>query len=103
MRKLLGVLFGTALGLAAIAGMAKLNLYLFPWPDFDWRSPQAWGDALAAAPMTAHAMIAGSWTIATLFGGLVAVRAANWSTAGWMVAVLLAFAGVVSAQLVSQL
>ena len=34
MRKLLGVLFGTALGLAAIAGMAKLNLYLFPWPDF---------------------------------------------------------------------
>ncbi len=102
MRKLLGVLFGTALGLAAIAGMAKLNLYLFPWPDFDWRSPQAWGDALAAAPMTAHAMIAGSWTIATLFGGLVAVRAANWSTAGWMVAVLLAFAGVVSAQLVPQ-
>lgn len=102
MRKLLGVLLGTAIGLAVIAGMARLNLYLFPWPDFDWRSPQAWGDALAVAPPTAHAMIAGSWPVATLFGGLIAVRAAGWSTAGWMVTVLLAFAGVVAGQLVPQ-
>jgi hypothetical protein len=102
MRTLLGVLFGTAIGLAVIAGMAKLNLYFFSWPDFDWHSPQAWGDAIAVAPMTARAMIAGSWSVATLFGGLIAVRAANWSTAGWMVTVLIAFAGVVSTQLVPQ-
>ncbi|MCW3846714.1 hypothetical protein OF829_05645 [Sphingomonas sp. LB-2] len=102
MRKLLGVLIGTAIGLAVVAGLAKLNLYLFPWPAFDWQSPQAWGTALAAAPLAAHALVAGSWAIATLVGGLIAVRAAGWSTAGWMVAVLMAFAGVVGALFVPQ-
>ena len=102
MRKLLGVLIGAAIGLAVVAGLAKLNLYLFPWPAFDWQSPEAWGAALARAPMTAHALAAGSWTIATLVGGLIAVRAAGWSTAGWMVTVLMAFAGVVSALFVPQ-
>lgn len=102
MRKLLGVLFGTAIGLAAVAGLAKLNLILFPWPDFDWRSPQAWGDAIAAEPTTALAMIAGSWAVATLLGGLIAVRIANWAAAGWIVTLLLAGAGAASILLVPQ-
>lgn len=102
MRKLLGVLIGTAIGLVVVGGMARLNLYWFQWPDFNWASPQAWGDAIAAAPMHAQAMVAGSWAIATLFGGLIAVLAARWATAGWMVSVLIAFAGVVASQLVPQ-
>ncbi|MEZ0242765.1 MAG: hypothetical protein ACAH11_05280 [Sphingomonas sp.] len=102
MRRLLGVLIGTAIGLGVLAGMAKLNLYLFPWPDFAWRSPQAWGDAIPAEPTTALAMLAGSWAIATLAGGLIAVRAADWAGAGWIVTLLLALAGGASILFVPQ-
>ena len=102
MHRPVGVLFGTVLGLAVIAGMAKLNLIFFTWPDFDWRSPQAWGDTIAVAPMTARAMIAGSWAIATLAGGLIAVRIANWASAGWVVTGLLALTGAVTGLLVPQ-
>jgi len=102
MRKLLGVLFGAAIGIGVIAGLARLNLHLFHWPDFDWRSPQAWGDAIAAAPMTAQVMIASGWSIATLAGGLIAMRAANWPGAGWLVTLLLALAGAASVLLMPQ-
>jgi hypothetical protein len=102
MQRLLGVLIGAAIGLGVIAGMAKLNLTLFAWPDFDWRSPQAWGDAIAVAPATALAMIAGGWAIGTLAGGLIAVRAADWAAAGWIVTLLLVLAGAVAALLVPQ-
>jgi hypothetical protein len=102
MRKLLGVLFGTVIGLAALAGLAKLNLIFFAWPSFDWMDPKAWATAIAAAPVTALAMVAGSWAIATLAGGLIAVRAANWAPAGWLVTLFLAAAGGASVWYVPQ-
>ena len=102
MQRLLGVLVGTIVALAVIAGMAKLNLSLFPWPDFDWHSPQAWGDSIAVIPTTARALIAGSWAIATLMGGLIAVRITGSAGTGWIVSVLLALAGGATALLVPQ-
>lgn len=102
MHRLVGVLIGTAFALAVIAGMAKLNLSLFPWPDFNWHSPQAWGDTIAVAPATARAMIAGSWAIAALVGGLIAVSITKWAGAGWVVTVLLALAGGITALVVPQ-
>ena len=102
MQRLVGVLIGTIIALAVIAGMARLNLALFPWPDFNWHSPQAWGDTIAVAPQTACAMIAGSWAIATLVGGLIAVSITRWTAAGWVVTVLLALAGGITALVVPQ-
>lgn len=102
MRKQLGVLLGTSIGFGVIAGLAALDLHLFAWPDFDWRNPQAWGDAIAVAPTHAQALLTGSGAIATLAGGLIAVRISDWPTAGWIVTASIALAGAVAALFVPQ-
>lgn len=102
MQKSLGVLFGTVIGLGAIAGLAALDLRLFGWPDFDWHNPQAWGDVIAVAPMHAQALLAGSGAIGALAGGLIAVRIAEWPAAGWIVTVMIALVGALGAFLVPQ-
>lgn len=102
MRKHLGVLIGTAISLGVVAGLAKLNLVMFPWPDFDWRSSQGWGDAIAAAPMTVQAMIAGGWAVAALTGGLIGARIADWPAAGWIICVSVALTGAATVLFVPQ-
>lgn len=94
MRKLVGVVVGVIFGIAAVVGLFELNLMLFPWPAADLMDPDSIGAALAAAPMSAKVMVTGSWFLGALVGGLIAVRAAGWATAGWIVTVLVALAGV---------
>jgi hypothetical protein len=94
MRRFFGVLLGTIFGLGAIAGFLWLNHYLFPWPAFDFHDPASIGAMIDGAPMTVRAMIVGGWFIGALVGGLIGVRAAGWATAGWIVSVLIALAGV---------
>jgi hypothetical protein len=100
LKKRLGVLCGTIIGLGTFVAFAALDLRLFGWPDFDWRNAQAWGDGIAAAPTHAKAMLAGSAAIAALTGGLIAVRIAEWPMAGWIVTGAIASAAAVAALLV---
>jgi hypothetical protein len=94
MRKLVGVLLGATIGLAAIYGLWRLNTAMFAWRPADFSDPASLSAMIDAAPLTAKAMMAGGWFMGALVGGLVGVRAAAWATAGWIVAVLIALAGV---------
>ena len=97
MRKLFGVLVGAAIGVAVIYGFAELNHRLFQWPAPELGSLAELGRAVTHSPMTAKAEMVGGWFFASMLGGLIGVRAAGWVTAGWIVAVLVAFTGAVSA------
>ncbi|MEI9927680.1 MAG: hypothetical protein WDN44_08165 [Sphingomonas sp.] len=94
MRKLLGVVIGAAIAGGAFYGLTLLDHRLFGWPDADFRDRAAFAASIAAAPMTAQAMIAGASFIAALAGGLIAVRIAGWAWAGWIVAGITAAVGL---------
>ncbi len=94
MRKLLGVLTGATIGLAAMYGLWRLNVVIFPWPPANFTDSASLAAMIDAAPITAKAMLAGGWFMGALIGGLIGVRAAGWAMAGWIVALLIALAGV---------
>ena len=94
MRRFVGVLLGTAIGLAAIYGLWRLNIAIFPWRPADFGDPVSLAAMIEAAPLTAKALMAGGWFMGALVGGLIGVRAASWAAAGWIIAVLIALAGV---------
>lgn len=84
MRKLLGVAFGVIVAAGAVYGLQLANLHLFLPPG----TGIADVPAIADAPMTAKAMVGGTWFLAALAGGLIAVRIAAWAGAGWVIALL---------------
>jgi hypothetical protein len=77
-----------------VYGFHRLDHAMFGWPLFHLDNRLASAADVLAAPMTAKAMITGGGFIATLAGGLIAVRISGWEQAGWIVAGLIAATGL---------
>ena len=96
MRKLMGAVVGAIVAISVIYGFEILNHAVFTWPQMALNDPLSMAAAIEAAPMTAKVMLVGGCFLGALAGGLVAVRIGDWAAAGWIIAVLVAAAGVVT-------
>ncbi|MEI9853003.1 MAG: hypothetical protein WDN24_21560 [Sphingomonas sp.] len=94
MKKLLGVVVGAVVAVAAIMGLEYLNHQIFPWTVADPGDIESIRAAVEAAPVTSKTMLVGGYFLGALAGGLIAVRIAGWAAAGWIVALLVVAGGV---------
>ena len=88
MRKVAGAVLGLALAAVIVAGMDWFAHWLFPPAAVDLRGLLS----IDAAPMPARVLVAGSWFLGALVGGLVAVRVSAWPSSIWIVSGLAAAA-----------
>lgn len=83
MRTLLGIIVGALLAAGVLAGCGYLLLRLHPLPEgFDFRSPVALADHVAAAPPEALLVLATAAGAAALFGAWPAARIARGHRGG---------------------
>lgn len=80
-RKILGTFVGIVAAMLVVAAMDYVSRMLVPEvvsaADF------------AAVPTSAKLVMALGWFLATLVGGLLAVRIARWAASGWIIAGLI--------------
>lgn len=88
-RRIFGTLGGVVVAMVVVAAMDWLSRTLFPMTLPETDNLEAFGGALAAAPIGTLATMALGWLLAVIAGGFVAVKAAAWRGGGWIVALLI--------------
>jgi hypothetical protein len=89
LKRILGTLAGIVVAMLVVMAMDMLSHALFPESVAKSMDMAAIATALAAAPLAAKAIMAAGWFLATLIGGLVALRLSGWTPAAWIVAGLI--------------
>ncbi len=80
-RKILGTFIGIVAAMLVVAAMDYVSRMLVP--------EAVSAAAFAAVPTSAKLVMALGWFLATLVGGLLAVRIARWAASGWIIAGLI--------------
>ncbi len=98
MRKILGLLVGIVVAGLTIAFVEMIGHGLYPPPaDLDMRSPGGVAQYIAVAPTGALLAVVIGWFAGAAIGGWVAAQIGRWPAAAWIVAGLIALAGVYNA------
>jgi hypothetical protein len=95
MRRIIGTIIGLVLAVALIDGAWELAERWFPAaiaPDASDQEMLA--RFVMAMPLTGQAIIAAGWLLAGLIGAFAALRVGQWRPGGWIVAIVLAAAGL---------
>lgn len=94
---LLGVLVGLVVMYIAIAGIEYASHMLYPPPpNLDPRNPAHLGSILAAAPVSALAMLVLAWSVGAFVGGYVAAKISRyWPRTAAIVVACFVLLGVV--------
>lgn len=97
-RKLLGIVAGVVIALVTITLVEFAGHAVFPPPaGQDMRDPAAVTAYLATAPVGAMLFVVAGWFAGALAGGLGAATIARWPAAAWIIAGLIALAGIYNA------
>ncbi|HET9511357.1 MAG TPA: hypothetical protein VFO80_09425 [Sphingomonas sp.] len=98
MRKVLGILAGIVVAMATVGIVELIGHTLYPpSAGLDMRSPDGVASYVAAAPTGALMAVAVAWFAGAALGGWVAVRIGRWPAAAWIIAALIALAGIYNA------
>lgn len=97
MRAFGGIVAGLIVGFVAIWLVSMIGYLFYPIPtDLNPLDYDAVGVYLRAAPFGALALVVLSWFVGALAGGLVAVAIARAAWPAWLIAALVAFAGILN-------
>ncbi|MEG3124511.1 hypothetical protein [Sphingomonas sp. GB1N7] len=95
MRRILGIVLGAIAATVLISGMEALATLLYPFPqELETLDPAALAVTMAAVPLPAKLMVVLGWTIGAFGGAWLALRVSDWRWAGWIIALLVAAAGI---------
>jgi hypothetical protein len=95
MRRIIGTIIGLVLAIALIDGAWEFAERWFPAAIASDASDQEMlARFVMAMPLAGQAIIAAGWLLAGLIGAFAALRIGQWRPGGWIVAIVLAAAGV---------
>ena len=98
MRKFLGVVCGIVVAMLTVALVEFIGHAVYPPPPgLDMMTPDGVAAYIATVPVTAMLFIVAAWFLGALAGGWVALRISGWAIAAWIVAGLIAVAGIFNA------
>ena len=86
LKRILGTLAGIVVAMLVVTAMDALSHALFPESVAKSMEMADVAAAIAAAPLAAKAIMAAGWFLASLIGGLVALRLSRWGASAWIVA-----------------
>ncbi len=98
MRRILGIVAGIVAALLAITIVELSGHQLYPTPPgADMSDPAVVTNYISTAPTGALVVVALGWFLGAMVGGWVALWITRWSPAGWIIAALIAAAGIYNA------
>lgn len=95
MRMILGILAGTVVAVACVAGIEAIGHGLYPPPPgLDPTNPRDIDRLMSVMPVMALVFVVAAWFVAALAGAVTANLVAKNGSAGWIVALLVVAGGV---------
>jgi len=101
MRLAMGILAGTVVAFLFVFGVEWIGHSLYPPPaGLDIHDPADQARLIDSMPAAAKAMVLAAWFVGALAGAWTANRIAGQRIAGWVVALLVIAAGVVTMMMI---
>lgn len=95
LRIILGILAGAVLAMLIVAGLETAGHLVFPPPPgIDVTDPEQLAALMPLVPMGAKIWVVAAWGLGALGGGLAAILISRRSWTAWVIAGLIACAGV---------